>query len=132
MSAMSNDIITSDTDQLTQLIDGYLAAYCEPDASRRAALVAAAWSPDGTLMDPPFAGSGHDAIAGLTDTVLTHFPGHTFRRTTAVDTHHGVARYGWELVGADGTVAVEGLDVADLTADGRRLARVVGFFGALA
>lgn len=132
MSGMSNDIITDDITHITHVIDTHLAAYCEPDAIRRAALVADVWSPDGTLIDPPFEGTGQDAIAGLTDTVLSHFPGHTFRRTTAVDTHHAVARYGWELVDADGAVAVQGLDVADLTTDGRRLARVVGFFGALA
>lgn len=129
---MSNDTITDDITPITHVIDTYLAAYCDPDADRRAALVAEAWSPDGTLMDPPFEGTGHAAIAALTDTVLTHFPGHVFRRTTPVDTHHLVARYGWELVAADGTVAVQGLDVVDLTDNGRQLARVVGFFGALA
>ena len=59
-----------------------------------------------------------------------HFPGHTFRRTTAVDSHHDVARYGWELVGPDGAVAMAGLDVAEFGADGR-ITRVVGFFGDL-
>jgi hypothetical protein len=78
-------------------------------------------------MDPPFEGSGHAGIAALTDIVLGHFPAHTFRRTSGVDAHHEVARYRWELVAADGTVAVAGVDVVDVR-DGR-LARVVGFFG---
>ena len=66
----------------------------------------------------------------MVDVVLTHYAGHTFRRTTKVDAHHGYARYGWELVGPDGAVAVAGTDVARFAADGR-LAQVVGFFGAL-
>ena len=62
--------------------------------------------------------------------MLAHYPAHRFERTTAVDTHHGVARYGWQLVGPDGSIAVAGLDVAELAAD-VRLTRVFGFFGPL-
>ena len=75
-------------------------------------------------------GVGHEGIAALSDVVFEHFPGHSFRRTSAVDAHHGVARYGWELVAPDGTVAVGGIDVAELDDDGR-LVRVTGFFGDL-
>lgn len=110
-----------------ELVDRHLAAYCEPDAARREALVATIWATDGYLADPPFEATGRDGIAGLTDVVLGHFPGHTFRRSTAVDEHHGIARYGWELVAPDGTVAVAGTDIAEV-ADGR-LVRVIGFFG---
>lgn len=120
----------ADTTTVETTIDTYLEAYCEPDAQRRAALIAQVWATDGQLLDPPFDGTGHEALAGLTDAVLSHFPGHRFRRTSAVDTHHDIARYGWELVAADGAVAVAGLDVADLGPDGR-LQRVVGFFGPL-
>ena len=115
-------------DEITRVVDLHLAAYCEPDAATRAELVAAAWADDGTLIDPPFEGTGHVAIAALADAVLTHFPAHTFRRTTAVDHHHGVGRYGWELVSATGDVSVAGIDIVDLAADGK-LQRVVGFFG---
>ena len=117
-----NDIVT--------IIDTHLAGYCEPDAGARARLLASSWSPDGELIDPPFDGAGHDGIAGLVDAVLSHFPGHVFRRSTAVDAHHDFARYGWELVAPDGSVPVSGVDFAQLAADGR-LQRVVGFFGPL-
>lgn len=123
---MTNTDNTTDID-LAALVDTHLAGYCEPDPARRAALVAAAWQPDGVLIDPPFEGSGHAGIAALTDIVLGHFPAHTFRRTSSVDAHHDVARYRWELVAADGTVAVTGIDLVDVR-DGR-LARAVGFFG---
>jgi hypothetical protein len=126
----ADDVRMTNTDtipELTTIVDLHLAAYCEPDGERRAELIAAAWQPDGVLLDPPFDGSGHDGIAALTDAVLAHFPGHTFRRVSAVDAHHDVARYRWELVGPDGAVAVAGTDVVE-TRDGL-LARVVGFFG---
>lgn len=115
---------------VARVLDLHLAAYCEPDATRRAELIAQAWHDDGALVDPPFEGTGHAAIAALADGVLSHYPGHTFRRTTEVDTHHTSARYGWAMVGPDGTVAVAGTDVVEVAADGRLL-RVVGFFGDL-
>ena len=118
---------TADT---TTLVDTHLVAYAEPDAARRTELLAQVWAADGQLLDPPFDGTGVDAISALTDAVLAHYPGHTFRRTTAVDEHHGFARYGWELVAADGAVAVAGTDVAEVR-DGR-IVRIVAFFGELA
>jgi len=118
---------THTTENTSDLIDRHLQAYGEPDPARRAALAATVWAPESHLADPPFEGRGIDGIAALTDLVLGHYPGHTFRRSTLVDEHHGVARYGWELVAPDGTVAVAGTDIADVV-DGR-LVRVIGFFG---
>jgi hypothetical protein len=66
----------------------------------------------------------------MVDAVLTHYPNHSFRRTTAVDAHHEYARYAWELVAEDGTVAVGGTDFLTVDADGK-LATIAGFFGDL-
>ena len=57
-------------------------------------------------------------------------PGHRFARTSGLDSHHDHHRFGWELAAADGTVAVEGIDVAEIGPDGR-FVRITGFFGAL-
>ena len=112
----------------TRVIDAHLRAYCEPDATARAALVAEAWDAGGVLVDPPFDGAGHDGIAAMADAVLAHYPAHRFERTTEVDAHHAFARYGWALVAPDGTTAVTGTDVVELADDGR-IARVVGLLG---
>lgn len=125
-----SDTATLDPQTLASTIDTYLEAYGEADAGRRGALIAEVWAADGRLADPPFEGTGHDGISALSDVVFEHFPGHAFRRTTGIDAHHGVARYGWELVGPDGTVAVGGTDIAEIDDDGR-LRRVTGFFGDL-
>ncbi len=116
---------------LASVIDTHLAAYCEPDTARRRDLVAAVWSPEGAVYDPPFDGAGHEGIAEMTDTLLTHFPGHTFRRTSDVDAHHAFARYTWSLDGPDGATAVQGTDIVEVDAAGR-LVRIVGFFGEVA
>lgn len=110
-------------------IDAHLEAYALADSTRRADLVAANWNADGRLLDPPFEGRGHAEIGGLTDIVLAHYAGHTFRRTTDVDAHHSFARYGWELVAPDGEVAVSGVDFVEFD-DSGKLLRVVGFFNA--
>lgn len=128
--AHDGDMTDTDTTTINTTVDTHLAGYCEPDPVRRAELVASVWSSDGAVFDPPFEGTGHDGIAAMTDTVLTHFPGHTFRRTSEVDAHHTFARYTWELVGPDGAVAVTGTDIAELADDGR-LTKIIGFFGDL-
>ncbi len=115
---------------LTQLIDTHLTAWTEPDAQRRAELVARVWSEDGRLVDPPFAGEGHAGISEMGAMLQQQFAGHRFRRVSAVDAHHDHLRFAWELVGPDGTVALSGIDVGELDGDGR-LRRITGFFGEL-
>ena len=119
------DLATTD---LTATIDTHLAGYAEPDATKRLELLASVWAADGTLLDPPFDATGPEAIAGLVDAVLQHYPDHHFERTTGIDAHHDMARYGWALVAPDGAVAVAGVDIAQVGSDGR-LVRIVGFFG---
>ncbi|MET0662960.1 MAG: hypothetical protein ABWZ42_07505, partial [Ilumatobacteraceae bacterium] len=80
------------TTTLDVMVDTHLRAYCESDPGTRAELLAAVWAPTGALIDPPFDGEGLDAIAAMVDVVLTHYAGHTFRRTTAIDAHHTFGR----------------------------------------
>lgn len=131
MAVMTNTTeTTTDTQSGTANIDMHLEAYALADAARRDELVATAWNADGELLDPPLEGHGRAEISALADVVLTHYAGHRFVRTTAVDSHHGFARYGWDLTGPDGSVAVSGVDVVQFDDDGKLL-RVVGFFGPL-
>jgi len=112
------------------LVDAHLDAYAEPDTARRSAAIERLWASDGRLIDPPLAARGHAEIVAQGAALLSQFPGHRFRRSTAVDVHHGHVRFGWQLVGPDGAVVLEGMDVGTLRADGR-LAQIVGFFGGL-
>lgn len=112
------------------IADTYLAAYSEPDPARRTALIADAWDPAGRLVDPPAVGETYDGIGALADAVQQQFPGHRFRRASAVDAHHDVARFAWELVAPDGQVALTGVDFVRFGPDGR-LRQVTGFFGEL-
>ena len=115
---------------LETTIDTYLEAYGEPDAGRAEALMARAFTADAKLIDPPLAGEGHAAIVAMAQTVQTLYPGHRFRRMSVVDQHHEFARYGWQLLTPDDSVALTGMDVVEVAPDGR-LKQVVGFFGDL-
>ena len=119
---MTNDRATT--------IDTHLAGYAEADPDRRRELLSAAWATDGVLIDPPLQGDGLEAIIGCGDAVVTHYPGHRFVRTTGIDVHNGIARYGWELRDPSDNKVLDGVDVAETNADGR-LVRIVGFFGSL-
>jgi hypothetical protein len=112
-----------------RLVDTHLAAYCEPDAARRLALIRETWSLEGRLVDPPLEARGHAGIADQAATLLSQFPGHRFERTSALDLHHHFLRYGWRLCNPAGETVLAGVDFMDLDVDGR-IARVVGFFGA--
>lgn len=115
---------------ITETVDSHLEAYALADADRRNALVAENWNVEGELTDPPLGGRGRTEISALADVVLTHYAAHHFERTTVVDSHHGFARYGWSLVGPDGTVAVTGADFVEFD-DVGKLLRIIGFFGPL-
>jgi hypothetical protein len=113
---------------ITDTIDKYLAAYGEPDDLRRLQLIGGCFAADATLADPPFTVTGHDELAAGFASVQAQFPGHIFARTSAVDEHHGAARYAWELRGENGVTAVAGQDFVRFNPDGL-LTSVVGFFG---
>lgn len=114
---------------LETLVDIWLAAYGEPHAQARADAVRRVWSAEGRLIDPPLESRGHAGISDMAATLQAQFPGHSFVRSTAIDAHHGFARYGWQLRNAQGATVLEGLDVLQLDGDGR-IACVIGFFGA--
>jgi hypothetical protein len=111
-------------------VDAYLAGYGEPDADRREALMHQAFTDEATLIDPPLEGRGRAGIVSMAATVQSLYPGHRFRRASAIDEHHGFARYAWQLLTPDDTVALSGLDVVEVAEDGR-IRQVVGFFGDL-
>ena len=124
------DTMTTDIASLTALVDTRLAALAEADTAKRAEMIAQAWAEDGSITDPPLSGEGHAGLSAFADAVCQHYAGHTFRRTSAVDLHHDRFRYSWELVAADGSVTIAGIDVGDVAADGR-MRTVTGFFGDL-
>ncbi len=116
---------------VTRLIDTYCAAWNEADAARRAALLAEVWARGATYTDPTVHATGADELSAHIGGVQRARPGARIVRTSAVDAHHGVARFAWRLVQADGTALPEGLDFAVLNPEQTAIERIVGFFGPL-
>jgi hypothetical protein len=119
------------TSHLTILIDRYCAVWSEPDRARRTALLAEVWAPDATYTDPRVHATNASELLAHIDKVLGHRPGAKVVRTSALDVHHGMARFAWHVVLADGSTLPEGVDIAEFSADGQRIRRIVGFFGPL-
>ena len=115
----------------SELIDCYCQVWNEPDADRRAELLALVWATDATYTDPSVHAPNADALLAHIARVRARRPGAKIQRTSQVDVHHALARFAWHVVQADGSALPEGLDLVFLTPDGRKIERIVGFFGPL-
>lgn len=117
---------------VTELVDRYCRVWNEADSSIREDLLASLWAHNATYTDPSVhAASAQELLAHIA-AVRARRPGAAVLRTSAVDVHHGVARFAWHVAQADGTVLPEGLDIAFISSDGSRIERIVGFFGPIA
>jgi hypothetical protein len=59
--------------------------------------------------------------------VHERFPGHRFRRTGDVESHHDRVRFTWDLAPEAGVPVVSGTDFGVVTPD-NRLHAITGFF----
>jgi len=117
---------------VTALIDRYCRVWNEADPSIRAGLLASVWATNATYTDPSVHTSNAQELLAHIAAVRARRPGASVLRTSAVDTHHAVARFAWHVVEADGKALPDGLDIAFISADGSRIERIIGFFGPLA
>ena len=111
---------------MQEIIERYLEAWNETDASARRELVAALWAADGSYTDPLADVRGPDAIAALIGAAQEQFPGLVFTLGGPADANHNQARFTWHLGPDGGEPVVIGFDVVVLDAAGR-IASVHGF-----
>lgn len=116
---------------LDQLIDTYCAAWSHPDPEQRRKILDAVLTTDATYTDPTVHTVGVDELLAHINSVLERRPGATVVRTSGVDAHHNLARFAWQVVNADGSALPDGLDLVEISDDGR-INRIVGFFGPVA
>jgi hypothetical protein len=116
---------------LVQIIDTYCSAWNELDPARRQSLLNSIWAPHATYTDPTVHASGANELLAHITSVIARRPGAKVVRTSAVDAHHGLARFAWRVVQADGSMLPEGIDFAEISAEGK-IQRIMGFFGPLA
>jgi SnoaL-like protein len=111
---------------MQEIVERYLAAWNETDASRRRKLVDELWAEDGSYTDPLADAHGREEIDGLIGAVQQQFPDFAFTLGGAVDTHHDQARFTWHLGPAGAEPVVIGFDVAVLNGGGQ-IRSVYGF-----
>jgi hypothetical protein len=112
---------------LTAIVDKYLAAWNETDATDRRRKIDELWAADGTYTDPLAAASGRDGFDQLIGAAQQQFAGLQFVRGATYDEHHSVVRFTWDLVPAPGAEPVViGFDVAEVNSDGQ-ISNVYGF-----
>jgi hypothetical protein len=116
---------------ITELIDRYCEVWTEIDSGRREELLKSIWAANATYTDPTVHTTGAAELLSHIGKVQASRHGAKILRTSAVDFHHGVARFAWHLLNADGRALPDVLDIAFLTPDGERIQRIVGFFGPL-
>lgn len=114
---------------LTELIDKYCQAWSEPTEARRAQLLHEVWADQAAYTDPSVHAQGAAELLAHIATVLARRPGSKVVRTSLVDDHHGMARFAWHAVEANGNELPEGIDIAFISQDGQKIERIIGFFG---
>ena len=117
---------------VSSLIDRYCEAWSEPAESRRVELLASVWGPDATYTDPSVHAANAEELLSHIAKVQARRPGARVVRTSKVDIHHGIARFAWHVVQANGTALPDGLDIAFISSEATRIERIIGFFGPLA
>lgn len=116
---------------LNRLIDRYCEAWREMDAGERKALIESLWAEGAAYTDPSVHAHNAAELLAHIERVVARRPGARVERISAIDMHHRVARFAWQLVQADGTRLPEGVDIAWISQDGTRIERIIGFFGPL-
>ena len=121
--------MTTPTTDVTRTVERYFEMWNETDPARRRAVIADIWTPVASYVDPMFVAEGYDGLDAMVAGVHERFPGHRFRLTGPVDSHHDRVRWGWEFGEPGAAPLAAGVDFAVLAADGR-LGEVTGFFAA--
>ena len=109
--------------------DHMLAAWNERDPERVRGHLERALAPDVHFIDPSIETRGLDEFEANVHAVQARIPGADYRRSSAVDGHHGLYRYHWEIWRGE-ELLLPGFDVAEVDGQGR-VRRVLGFFGTL-
>lgn len=115
-------------EEITEVVDTYLAAWNETDAAKRRQLLEASLGADLWYRDPMLEADGRDAFDAVLAAVQDQMPGHVIRRTSVIDHHHDVVRFNWALGVPGETPAFAGVDMCKHDADGK-LTHIVGFAG---
>ncbi len=107
----------------------YLEAWNEADTARIRAHLEKSVAPDVLFVDPANTTRSIDELESMIVRARQERPTAAYLRTSGVDGHNRRYRYRWE-VHVDGKLALPGMDVTTIDAEGR-IVQIDGFFGDL-
>src|SRR5262245_326424 len=98
----------------SEALKDYMAAWNEPDAGKRMALLQRAWTDGGVYIDPLMDLKGRDALSDAIGGLHAQQPGASLALTSGIDQHHNQVRFRWDFMNAEGKVQIQGIDVGEL------------------
>jgi uncharacterized protein YndB with AHSA1/START domain len=121
---------TSALDAKTEtLVDQYVSAWSETDAARRRAILEQVWDPSGVFEDSMGYAEGVDDLDDHIAMSQAYASGMRLARAGTVTRSRGSIAYRWQITGPGDAVVMAGINVAELSAEGK-LRRVTGYWGA--
>ena len=106
----------------------YCKAWGKPDHETRRSILDSVMESSARYTDPKVDFICVAELSNHIGQVHLKWPGAKIIRTSELDFHHNVARFAWQLVVADGAIAVEGIDFVEFSTMGK-ISRIIGFFG---
>lgn len=116
---------------LAAAIDAYCACWRVMDDAARQAALARVLAPEVRYSDPMTDVTGIAALSAHIATVAAARPQAVIARTTRVDGHHDVARFGWSMKDGGVEQLAGSLDVIETAGESGLITRIIGFFGPL-
>lgn len=110
-----------------QIVTRYFEAFEVPPSEREAVLTAL-FAPGAYYCDPLTEATTTGERMAMADELQERFPGASVVRTSDIDHHHNQIRYEWKMVGSDGEMIADGIDVLVYDKD-HRVTHALGFFG---
>lgn len=114
-------------EQISVLIDAYLAAWNEPDGAARLRILERCWDPAGVYVDPTVHLEGRAALSQHIAQVQSSRPGAYLEMVGDVDQHHTVARFLWRVVRPGQSPGRVSTDFGEVGPHGL-LVQIAGFF----
>ncbi|MBO6717651.1 MAG: hypothetical protein JJ913_06820 [Rhizobiaceae bacterium] len=115
-----------------EVIDVYATAWGETDAAERMRILESVLTADATYTDPRVYAASPGELSDQIGRILPDRPGARVLRISAVDMHHGKARFAWHMLKGDGTPLPAGIDIVEFEETTGKLKSILGFFGPLA
>jgi hypothetical protein len=109
-----------------KVVNDYLAAWNERDATARRALLERVWYAEGSYVDPQAAATNRNELEKMIAGFQASNPEAHFILRGGVDQHHGHVRFYWTLRLGPGR-EMAGMDYGEVDGAGR-LTKIVGFF----